>query len=1547
MTATKHNLFVLYPILIISHAFYSVTEAGGSGCPMLGKYFGKFCYFANSKRFSWTYANIQCTKMGGQLARVTSGALNTFLAQTFRVERAWIGLTKCRGKWCYPDRKTSFYYNWDTNQPDNKRRYEYCVEMFQNTRFSDERCASPRASICEIPVDDVDECLLGTHRCHSQATCNNTIGSYTCTCNEGFIGNGNVCNDKDECALETHRCHYQALCNNAIGSYSCTCKEGFTGSGNICEDKDECSLRNHKCHFKASCNNTIGSYTCTCNDGFTGNGIVCKDIDECTLKTKKCHPQASCNNSIGSYTCSCNKGFIGNGTICKDENECALETHRCDSHATCSNTIGAYTCTCNRGYNGNGTVCEDNDECRLETHSCHSQASCTNTIGSFTCTCNEGFSGNGNVCKDKDECSLRNHKCHSQASCYNTIGSYTCTCNEGFTGNGTVCKDVDECTLKTKKCHPQASCNNSIGSYTCSCNKGFIGNGTICEDENECTLETHRCDSHATCSNTIGTYTCTCNRGFNGNGTVCEDTDECTLESHKCHFRASCNNTIGSYTCSCNEGFIGNGTVCEGGSGCPTSGKYFGKFCYFANSKRFSWTYANIQCTKMGGQLARVTSGALNTFLAQTFRVERAWIGLTKCQGKWCYPDRKTSFYYNWNTNQPDNKRRYEYCVEMFQNTRFSDERCASPRASICEISVDDVDECLLGTHRCHPQASCNNSIGSYTCSCNKGFIGNGIVCKDLDECALKTHTCHSQATCSNTIGLYNCTCNGGFIGNGIVCEDADECTLESHKCPSRASCNNTLGSYTCSCNEGFEGNGTICKDRDECTLETHQCHPHASCNNTNGSYTCTCNKGLKGNGTVCEDMDECSLKTHRCHSQATCNNTIGSYSCTCNKGLKGNGTICEVLIPQRKNRLVSLVLVSGKVNFSKKDKFRKLMKEVDELYKKNATARERSAQNIIQELSNLTGRYPGNEKEEMLGSEYLYGTVKIIQKIVNLNISDDCFNILGPANNILDDRNRESWRNMTNRNTVRDLAVTLQNYGFQCGEKLKNNKSTSPIFRNHSNVQIRVKYQKPSEFPPQERVFNFPNTSFILSPDAIRNTSGAVVVVVWYKTLNLFLTNIDYDGSNHTVNSKIITASVRPEPKMSFKEPVRIIWDGKGLDKPKRCVYWNPELNENAWKSDGCKRGELNSDRLLCECDHLTAFANMDISETSLLSKAERGALEKITTVGCVLSLAGVILTILAHVLQWKRIHRNAKSKVPSKVLMNLCVAIGMTNVLAILAGPGRDEELFCITVSILLYLSVLALFGWMLCEGIVIYLQLVNVYAGLSLGGKYMKTFYSIGWGFPLTIVVLLVVVYQPFDFISDHSCWCPVGGVLFWIFVGTMGLILLINIVIFFLALRKALSSSEVSTIRSEADTVLRKAKIGLKGSAVLLPILGLTWVFGLLVFNRDTVVFKYLFAIFNSLQGMMIFASHVLLNTKFHDAFLQEKRSRNERRNTYAMIRNNTSSSILQTTSEYSSRKFSVSPQPVFLRGTFDRSAIKVEKKCTPERITDGLVQDLAI
>jgi hypothetical protein len=57
---------------------------------------------------------------------------------------------------------------------------------------------------------------------------------------------------------------------------------------------------------------------------------------------------------------------------------------------------------------------------------------------------------------------------------------------------------------------------------------------------------------------------------------------------------------------------------------------------------------------------------------------------------------------------------------------------------------------------------------------------------------------------------------------------------------------------------------------------------------------------------------------------------------------------------------------------------------------------------------------------------------------------------------------------------------------------------------------------------------------------------------------------------------------------------------------------------------------------------------------------------------------------------------------------------------------------------------------------------------------------------------------------------------------------------------------------------------KVKTGVKTAVAIFPILGLTWVFGLMTFNRETLFFRYLFAVFNSAQGMLIFLFHCVLN-----------------------------------------------------------------------------------
>ena len=40
---------------------------------------------------------------------------------------------------------------------------------------------------------DVDECARNLHNCSMNANCTDNPGNYTCTCNEGYDGNGFNC----------------------------------------------------------------------------------------------------------------------------------------------------------------------------------------------------------------------------------------------------------------------------------------------------------------------------------------------------------------------------------------------------------------------------------------------------------------------------------------------------------------------------------------------------------------------------------------------------------------------------------------------------------------------------------------------------------------------------------------------------------------------------------------------------------------------------------------------------------------------------------------------------------------------------------------------------------------------------------------------------------------------------------------------------------------------------------------------------------------------------------------------------------------------------------------------------------------------------------------------------------------------------------------------------------------------------------------------------------------------------------------------------------
>lgn len=400
-------------------------------------------------------------------------------------------------------------------------------------------------------------CLRPDNLC-VQECANLTMGLYQCFCSKGYEDKGTqavppsvlpqrgfVCEDIDEC-LQVAPCGKgQESCNNTIGSYNCTCVSGYTVSPDLefCLDYDECANSTlNDCNAAASCINFDGGYRCECNQGYTGDGLNCTDIDECASGNVTCGGRGTCSNTDGSFNCNCDFGFeqgIDNSTglpTCVDIDEC-LQPGQCTNPDTeCINTIGRFRCDCKSGFIGDGINCTDVDECVDSTlNDCHQNATCANTIGGYNCTCHPDFLGDGFKCNEGElsycfraeiEGSVTTMRRFGDSFLRSRLSSALGTLFRAYRFDPTI----ENFFVNGYNVTLEPSARNRLIALICfrrisrtaddladifrnnDPGRNNLLNSVfwVIRDYDECLDNFHNCDSNATCLNTMGDAVCTC-----------------------------------------------------------------------------------------------------------------------------------------------------------------------------------------------------------------------------------------------------------------------------------------------------------------------------------------------------------------------------------------------------------------------------------------------------------------------------------------------------------------------------------------------------------------------------------------------------------------------------------------------------------------------------------------------------------------------------------------------------------------------------------------------------------------------------------------------------------------------------------------------------------------------------------------------------------------------------------------------------------------------------------------------------------------------------
>ncbi|XP_076431314.1 adhesion G protein-coupled receptor L2 isoform X17 [Peromyscus maniculatus bairdii] len=481
---------------------------------------------------------------------------------------------------------------------------------------------------------------------------------------------------------------------------------------------------------------------------------------------------------------------------------------------------------------------------------------------------------------------------------------------------------------------------------------------------------------------------------------------------------------------------------------------------------------------------------------------------------------------------------------------------------------------------------------------------------------------------------------------------------------------------------------------------------------------------------------------------------------------------------------------------------------------------------------------------------------------------------IVDTVDNLLRPEALDSWKHMNSSeqaHTATMLLDTLEEGAFVLADNLL---EPTRVSMPTENIALEVAVLSTEG---QVQDFKFPlgikgaGSSIQLSANTVKQNSRnglAKLVFIIYRSLGQFLSTenatiklgADFTGRNSTiaVNSHVISVSINKESsRVYLTDPVLFTLPHIDPDNyfNANCSFWNysERTMMGYWSTQGCKLVDTNKTRTTCACSHLTNFAILMAHREISYNGVHELLLKVITWVGIVVSLVCLAICIFTFCFfRGLQSDRNTIHK-------NLCINLFIAEFIFLIGIDKTGYSIACPVFAGLLHFFFLAAFSWMFLEGVQLYLMLVEVFESEYSRKKY---YYVAGYLFPATVVgVSAAIDYKSYG--TEKACWLHVDNYFIWSFIGPVTFIILLNIIFLVITLCKMVKHS--NTLKPDSSR-LENIKSWVLGAFALLCLLGLTWSFGFLFVNEETVVMAYLFTTFNAFQGLFIFIFHCALQKK---------------------------------------------------------------------------------